>query len=171
MTELTVRPLAPEDIPDLADLLARCFYFALGSWWPGWLFPYLSLSLQWDLRQRGRRPHNVCLVAVRKGCLVGTVELAYRAEPWLWFWESPPPHPYLANLAIAAEHRRLGYARRLLQRCEELARQAGASTLHLHVLENNEPARRLYARQGFQLMGSPSGWCPPRRLLLRKVLA
>ncbi len=168
MAELVVRSLAPDDIPDLAVLLARCFYFGPDSWCPLWLFPYVCLSLQWDLRQRGQRAHSVCLVAERAGQLVGTVELAYRAEGC--FWGPIPPHPYLANLAIAAEHRRLGYASQLLQRCEALAREAGAPVLHLHVLENNEPARRLYARQGFRLVGSPSGWWPPRRLLLRKVL-
>ncbi|NJK60217.1 MAG: GNAT family N-acetyltransferase [Oscillatoriales cyanobacterium SM2_1_8] len=66
--------------------------------------------------------------------------------------------------------RRLGYATQLLQRCEALAQEGGAHALHLHVLENNEPARRLYARQGFRAVASPQGWWPPRRLLLRKIL-
>ncbi|HAN46824.1 MAG TPA: N-acetyltransferase [Cyanobacteria bacterium UBA8156] len=169
MAELVVRPLTPDDIPDLAALLGRCFYFGPDSWWPAWLFPYVCLSLQLDLRQRGQRPHSVCLVAEQGGHLVGTVELAYRSEPWPWFWGTPP-HPYLANLAIAPEYRRLGYAGQLLQRCEDLVRQAGEPTLHLHVLADNEPARRLYARQGFRLVSTAGGWWGPRRLLLCKVL-
>ncbi|MGQ9866458.1 MAG: GNAT family N-acetyltransferase [Pseudanabaenaceae cyanobacterium] len=168
MAELVVRPLQPDDIPNLAALLARCFYFEPGSWWPTWLFPYVCLSLQLDLRQRGQRSHSVCLVAERGGELVGTVELTYRTEPWLW---GPVlPCPYLSNLAIAPAHRGLGYAGQLLQRCEDLVRQAGEPMLHLHVLENNEPARRLYARRGFRLVGGAKGWWPPRRLLLRKVV-
>lgn len=126
---------------------------------------------------------------------IATVELSVRPsdswnrDPWFWQtwpWErfgslnhlgqrSRPYYPYVANLAVIASARRLGIARRLLERCERTARAWGYDRLYLHVLQNNTPARSLYHQQGYRLQAETSnsgflGWSQPRQLLLCKVL-
>jgi len=133
-----------------------------------------------------------------KSIPIATVELSVRPsdtwnrDPWFWqtgIWEQlgslskfsplgqdPLLHyPYIANLAVIASARRLGIARRLLDRCERTARAWGYDRLYLHVLQNNAPARSLYHQQGYRIQAETSspgllGWNQPRQLLLCKVL-
>jgi hypothetical protein len=120
---------------------------------------------------------------------IATVELSVRpSDTWSrdpWVWQTWPlgsiglrnctQYPYIANLAVIASARRLGIARRLLDRCERTARAWGYDRLYLHVLENNAPARSLYQQQGYrpqQVITTPSSlWFKqPRQILLCKIL-
>lgn len=56
----------------------------------------------------------------------------------------------LFDLLTAPEQRRRGYGTRLVTRILQWAVQNGAAHAYLQVVEDNEPARRLYARMGFE---------------------
>ena len=62
---------------------------------------------------------------------------------------SAPDLVYIEALAVAQSHRGQGIGSRLLSDAEAWARDRGRSRLALHVLANNEGARRLYDRAGF----------------------
>ena len=64
----------------------------------------------------------------------------------------------LAAIGVRGERRRAGIARRLLARCEESARAAGARRLMLEVAEDNEAARAFYACAGFGEAGRRRGY-------------
>lgn len=58
--------------------------------------------------------------------------------------------PYVWDVDVAAEHRRKGHGRALMQLAERTALAAGARNLGLHVAEGNTPARRLYESLGYR---------------------
>lgn len=69
-------------------------------------------------------------------------------------------------MGVAKPARGTGVADALLGRAVEAARQAGVEALALAVDQRNRPARRLYARWGFQETGARDAWIaspPPIR--------
>lgn len=56
----------------------------------------------------------------------------------------------LFDIVTDQEHRRKGYASRLMRGMMNTARSCGASIAYLQVIEENRPARTLYLRLGFQ---------------------
>ena len=87
-----------------------------------------------------------------------------------------PTYLYVSNLAIDQGHRRQGIATALLEECDQLARQWGFSETYLHVLENNQGARRLYRTVGYETEAVLGNWFTQtlgrsRRLLMRKTLS
>jgi ribosomal protein S18 acetylase RimI-like enzyme len=105
--------------------------------------------------------------------IVGTLEVSPRVA-WPW-GNASPSELYISNLAVAADCRRRGIARSLLLACEHQARVWGYQDLYLHVLENNYPARQLYARLGYNLSTTLLSWPSlqlgqSQRLLLHKRL-
>ena len=56
---------------------------------------------------------------------------------------------YVVTLDVAPEHRRIGLAARLMERAEAEAREAGCSSMALHVFTGNEAAIRFYERMGY----------------------
>ena len=64
----------------------------------------------------------------------------------------------LECIASREETRRRGGAKAILGGMETWARQEGAHTLHLQVAENNEAARALYSKFGFEQVGSYQYW-------------
>lgn len=173
-----IRAARPQDLADLADVLAHSFHAQDGMM--GWLYPLLRLGIQEDLRSRlrSKSPHQVCLVAVNgmpdTGRIIGTVELARRMYP-LWHISSDR-FLYLSNLAVQTDYRHQGAAYQLLLTCEQLALEWGFNDLYLHVLENNHPARKLYLKAGYRLQQVESRlgtwlWRQPRQLFLHKRIA
>jgi ribosomal protein S18 acetylase RimI-like enzyme len=179
---------ASKDLTQLADILALSFHGRDGL--VDWIYPLLRLGIYEDLknRLRSRSEHYICLVAEVASCvpgsldrqefpiecLAGTVEMALRSR---LAWQVPSSdYPYLSNLAVHPQYRRLGIAQQLLSNCEQTALQWGFSEIYLHVLENNHAARQLYYQAGYRLQQVDwnwSGWLlgQPRRLFLRKQLA
>jgi ribosomal protein S18 acetylase RimI-like enzyme len=183
-----LRLAASKDLTQLADILALSFHGREG--FVDWIYPLLRLGIYEDLknRLRCRSEHYICLIAETVSCdsetpdrfanpgdcVAGTVEMALRSRlPW----QVPSAdYPYLSNLAVHPQYRRLGIARQLLCSCEQTALQWGFSEIYLHVLENNHAARQLYDRAGYRLEqvdGHWSAWLlgQPRRLFLRKQLS
>jgi ribosomal-protein-alanine N-acetyltransferase len=59
----------------------------------------------------------------------------------------------ILTLAVRPAARRAGLGARLTQAAADFAARAGAERLFLEVAEDNDPARALYARQGFEQTG------------------
>ena len=57
---------------------------------------------------------------------------------------------YVERLVVSPEFRRQGMARRLLAAAEDLAKDAGKTTVGLHVSGNNLAALRLYEGEGYE---------------------
>ncbi len=60
----------------------------------------------------------------------------------------------ILTIGVAPERRRRGGAARLLERALVDCAARGVRTLFLDVADDNEPARRFYARQGFREVGT-----------------
>lgn len=177
-TPFHLRTLKQKDLPDVAALLSRCFYPQEG--WRSWLTPIMQMGIFHDLQSRyGVRltPYTSLIGAqiLHRSSpeLMGTVEVSLKAlSPWLPF---APAVPYISNLAVAPQCRCQGVGKQLLFACEEIVRQWGHEYLYLHVLDNNTPARRLYAKAGYQRVNRPPHWSdlfftPSKRSLLYKHL-
>jgi ribosomal protein S18 acetylase RimI-like enzyme len=120
---------------------------------------------------RGPQPHSQ--KRPPREAVVGTVEVALRSTYPMPL--SNPSFPYLSNLAVHPDYRRLGIAGKLLCASEEMAASRGFPEVYLHVLDDNTAARRLYGQLGYQVQDTTPLWyCwlfrRPRRLLLRKRL-
>ena len=121
------RPARGEDIPALAALERACFPEGADE---AMLERFLS-----DGRHR-------LLVAEEGGALLG----------YAWY-EFVLDEGYVGNVAVAAEHRRRGVGRLLTEDMLSDARAKRLAFLTLEVRESNIPARGLYEKTGFQVVG------------------
>lgn len=187
--KLTILPATAEDTKATSAVLVQSFYdfpnFA------NWIYPFLQFTINEDLRYRLRSqsPLYRCFVAkltlsndqIQKMQLspqesglvvVGTIEVALRS-PFLW--TSSPQYPYISNLAVAQDFRRLGIGQQLLIHCEQTALNWGYQETRLHVLDGNDAAKQLYYNNGYQIAQVEANWGNlwfdySPRLLLRKQI-
>ncbi len=177
---LLVRPATIEDAPALAMVIVNSFHRYSGI--KQWFVPLLRLGIGEDLRYRLRsspNSHHGCFVA----CLlderdteivVGTIEVTVKYVQSMAI--APMKVPYISNLAVDPQYRRLGIARQLLQRCEVQVKRWNYSNIGLHVLENNAGAKELYRQCGYETQHVErqlSSWIfnQPKRLFLQKNLS
>ncbi|MEL6578538.1 MAG: GNAT family N-acetyltransferase [Cyanobacteria bacterium J06621_12] len=184
--KLTIHPASIEDTKVVSEILAQSFYnfpeFAQ------WVYPFLRFTINEDLRYRLRStsPNYRCLVAKivpsnltantghsSEPIIVGTIELALRSA----LWSNQPQYPYISNLAVAEDYRRLGVGSKLLNACEQAALDWGYQEIRLHVLDRNQSAKQLYCHNGYQISQIEPGWGNfglwfdySPRLLLRKTI-
>ena len=174
--KLTIQPAQIEDIKVISSVLAKSFYdfpeFA------HWIYPILQFTINEDLRYRLRShsPRYACLVAKlarpdSQDIIVGTAEIALRSTS---FWQNQPKHPYISNLAVKQEYRRLGIGSQLLNKCEQIALDWGYHETRLHVLDCNNSAKQLYCCNGYQILPKELNWgmwfdCSSRLLLTKKI--
>ena len=177
-----VRSVEFQDLTTVAAILTESFHPQEGINFC--LYPLFRIGIYEDLRTklRSNSPHYSCLVAIASDPansivayrpIIGTVEIGLK---------TPSMGPnlssrclYLSNLAVSPDYRRKGVAVKLLYRCEEIALEWGFNDLYLHVLENNESAKRLYFDRGYRLKYIEPAWMSwffwrPRRMLLQKTL-
>jgi len=186
--KLTIQPAVIEDTREISTILAQSFYsfpeFA------HWIYPLLRFTINEDLRYRLRSasPHYRCLVAKitpssdqnlnlldrlsSDSSIVGTIEIALRSS----LWSNNPQNPYISNLAVAQDYRRLGVGSQLLIACERAALDWGYTETRLHVLERNESAKQLYCKNGYQISQIEPNWGNlwfdySPRLLLKKIIS
>ena len=104
--------------------------------------------------------------------VVGTAEIALRS---LSFWSTNLQYPYISNLAVHRDFRRLGIGSQLLSKCEQIALEWGYQETRLHVLDSNDSAKQLYCNNGYQISQIEANWANlwfdySPRLLLKKQL-
>ncbi|HIK23077.1 MAG TPA: GNAT family N-acetyltransferase [Thermosynechococcus sp. M3746_W2019_013] len=166
---IEIRAAEITDLPSVAQLVALSFHPG-GGWQALWR-GFLQLGIEQDLRDRWQRerPHYHCWLAIMPiggaSRCVGSVEVQLREI-------KGQPNPYLSNLAVHPDYRRRGIGRRLLQAVEThlYAIYSDYSDLYLHVLAQNQAARQLYARCGFEVVEEDFTFWGERKLLLRKSL-
>lgn len=180
----SIHPATAIETKAVSDVLVQGFYnfpdFAK------WIYPFLKFTINEDLRYRLRSqsPHYCCFVAKiarsqpqnilkleSEDMIVGTIEVALRSPS---IWTTNVQYPYISNLAVANEFRRLGIGRQLLARCERTALNWGYQETRLHVLDSNDAAKQLYCGSGYQISQIEPNWGNlwenSPRLLLRKYL-
>ena len=99
--------------------------------------------------------HQVLFAVDEEDALMGLIWLAGRA-PFYVFRERLA---WIYNLHVIPKHRRKGVARHLLREAEEWARLEGLRSIGLHVIDFNEPARRLYESVGYKLVATHNASC------------
>jgi RimJ/RimL family protein N-acetyltransferase len=102
------------------------------------------------LRAVRRSPHAAVFVAENDDGIVARLSLARDSHP-------ASPHVADLGLMVAADHRRRGIGRLLMEQAVEWARESRIEKLELHVFPHNEPAIRLYEQFGFEREGLRCG--------------
>ncbi|MEI6442199.1 MAG: GNAT family N-acetyltransferase [Nostocales cyanobacterium ELA583] len=158
--QLQIRVATPDDFINIAQIVAESFHSQEGLW--GLAFPLLRVGIYEDLRYRLKSPtpYHICLVAVDAATedqkIMGTIEMGVRVND-AWSMVNPG-FPYLSNLAVHPDYRRLGVGSSLLTRCEQISQTWGFQDLYLHVLENNHHARQLYFKLAYRAYKVESPW-------------
>jgi ribosomal-protein-alanine N-acetyltransferase len=67
----------------------------------------------------------------------------------------------IVNLAVREDRRRCGWGQRLLADLMQLVRDRGLERIVLEVRSSNQIAQRLYAKNGFGIVGVRKGYYPP----------
>lgn len=136
-TELTIRPLRPEDRPEWQDL------------WTQYLSFY-ETSVAADVydstfeRLLGQDKQDFsCLVAEHEGRLVGFTHYLFHRHAW-----KIENVCYLQDLFAHPECRGTGIGRALIEAVYATADAEGAPSVYWLTQEFNAPARRLYDRIG-----------------------
>ncbi|WP_019507889.1 GNAT family N-acetyltransferase [Pleurocapsa sp. PCC 7319] len=186
--QLTIDPADLADTRAISSILAQSFYnlpeFA------HWVYPFIQVTINEDLRYRlrSRSPLYCCLVAKlanhnQEGIaneynsdsnlqIAGTVEIALRSAS---FWSNERHYPYISNLAVNINYRRLGIGSQLLAKCEQIAADWGYQETRLHVLDSNQSAKQLYRYNGYQILQIEASWgkfwldYSPRLLLKKQI--
>lgn len=186
-SKLTVRPATAEDTKAISSVLTQSFYNFPDV--VNWVYPFLRFTINEDLRYRLRShsPLYRCLVAKlvhpkdgdryltdesNGDLVVGTAEIALRS---LSLWSTNLQYPYISNLAVHRDFRRLGIGSQLLSKCEQIALEWGYQETRLHVLDSNDSAKQLYCNNGYQISQIEANWVNlwfdySPRLLLKKQL-
>ena len=131
MSEMTVRNVRSEDLPQITALEQSCFSV-----------PWTQEMLRSQLTDG-----HVFLAAVEDGQVLGYVGLQYILD-----------EGYITNVATAPARRREGIAGMLLSTLKKRAAALGLSFLTLEVRRSNAPARRLYEKHGFSDVGRRRGY-------------
>ena len=183
--KLTISPATIEDTKAASTVLAKSFYDFPD--YANWVYGFLRFTINEDLRYRLRShsPRYCCLVAKLASqadvaayssasdfTIVGTVEIALRSPS---FWSTNLQYPYISNLAVNQNYRRLGIASQLLAKCEQIALDWGYQETRLHVLDSNDSAKELYYHNGYQILQVEANWVSlwfdySSRLLLKKQI-
>jgi ribosomal protein S18 acetylase RimI-like enzyme len=174
ITDLAQARAAQADLPAIAALLVRNFQLYPPGL--GWLTPVMRRGVLEDLRQRLRNAgkYYACYRAVLGDQIVGTAELSLRPVQtrYGWLWQGKIDRaPYLANLAVEQLHRRRSVAGQLMVTCEQQAQAWGYGQIYLTVMANNQAARSLYVKAGYEIVRRDAGWLSRgEKLLMRKAL-
>lgn len=101
------------------------------------------------IHTRCREAHGKVYVAEEDSMVVGFTTVLAR-EPFTELDDPPGYYALITDLVVLEPYRGRGIGRRLLERAEAYAKQAGATELRIGVLAKNGAARRLYLDVGFQ---------------------
>lgn len=60
------------------------------------------------------------------------------------------PRPYISDLCVTPDFRRLGIGQMLVKRCEQFCQESGFEKVYVRVNSTNEAASRMYKKLGYQ---------------------
>ena len=126
-----IRILRKEDLKDVAEIEKLCF----GE-------PWSENSLELLLRDG-----NFGVAAIEEGRVVGYVGVI-----------SAPPEGEITNVATHPDFRRRGVGEGILEALKREAEDRGIESLYLEVRRSNSPARGLYEKMGFAVIGERKGF-------------
>jgi ribosomal-protein-alanine N-acetyltransferase len=129
---VTLRAMTPDDVAAVAAIDRRSF-----------ALPWSEVSFRSDLTANAAAH----LIVAEAASAAGRRVVGY-AGYWLVIDEA-----HLSTLAVDPEVRRRGIGERILREAMRHAARAGAAMMTLEVRVSNEPARRLYEKFGFQVVG------------------
>ena len=123
---MIVRPLEPADVPAVIALWQE-----VGDY-------HEEMDNPATLRRKAERDPGLFLVAEEAGWIVGTVMGGFDGRMGT-----------IGRLAVAADRRRQGLARQLMQELEDRLKQKGAAAVSLLVEQENDAAISLYRDIGY----------------------
>ena len=126
-----IRILKSEDLEQIAEIEKLCF----GE-------PWSENSLELLLRDG-----NFGVAAIEDGRVVGYVGVI-----------SAPPEGEITNVATHPDFRRRGVGEGILEALKREAGDRGIESLYLEVRRSNSPARGLYEKMGFIVVGERRGF-------------
>ena len=126
-----IRILKSEDLEQIAEIEKLCF----GE-------PWSENSLELLLRDG-----NFGVAAIEEGRVVGYVGVI-----------SAPPEGEITNVATHPDFRRRGVGEGILEALKREAGDRGIESLYLEVRRSNSPARGLYEKMGFAVIGERKGF-------------
>lgn len=130
---LNIRPMQPEDLPEVIDIERRSYPF---PW---------TRSIFGDCLHAGYS----CWVCGRGGVIEGYGILTVAAG-----------ESHLLNLCVRPESRGEGIGRKLLRQLIAIARRHDADILFLEVRASNSAARKLYQAEDFNELGTRKDYYP-----------
>ena len=139
-----IRPAEHKDVRAIADLLPELAAFDVPKGrnskdlWEG------DLATLYRWRDDLEPQVMVHVAEATSGTIEGFTIVPLREELM-----SHEPSSHLEAIVVAETARGTGLGRRLLENAEQQARSAGAKTITLHVFGNNERARSVYRKLGY----------------------
>lgn len=145
---IVLRAMQDQDVPAIMAIEERAYPFP----WTAGIFH--------DCLRAGYS----CHVIEREGELIGYGVMSSGAR-----------EAHILNVCVSPDERGRGYGRLLMERMIEQARRLQAEMMFLEVRPSNQPALRLYARLGFNEIGTRNNYYPAEQgredaLLLAKQL-
>ena len=131
-SSLSLRPMTPSDVPEVARIETTAF------------------STPWSDRTFRSLLH-------RPGVELWVAEWGDQLAAYAILWKVLDEGE-LANIAVRKDLRGRGIGSGLLSRMLEVAEDSGVRSLYLEVRESNSVAREMYARRGFQEIGIRKGY-------------
>ncbi|HZY61765.1 MAG TPA: GNAT family N-acetyltransferase [Edaphobacter sp.] len=130
---LQVRPIAPQDAQDAAELSRQLGYDTTPE--------AIAAHIAWlDAHPQ----QQAAFVACYGDEVVGWVEVAIMRNI------QSPPYGFIKGFVVSENHRSLGIGKRLCREIEEWCRKRGIHHLRVGSRSSREAAHRFYLREGFQ---------------------
>ena len=121
---MNIRRVSPEDVKDLMRLEDG------------------SIEHPWceeDLVKLATDPNKAGFIAEEDGLITGYIGLSFIMD-----------EAEIGNLVVDKDHRRQGLACKLMEEVKGFLKEQGISKVYLEVAEDNEAARELYLKTGFE---------------------
>lgn len=146
MSDLTIRPATPADVPALLDLVTSAYRGDSAR--RGWSHEADLLDGQRTdveaLSDLIAAPRSAILLAFRDADLVGCVQVT----------EPKPNSAYLGLLSVRPDLQAAGLGRALIATAEKYAREAlGATEMEMTVIRQRTELIAWYERRGYRLTG------------------
>jgi ribosomal protein S18 acetylase RimI-like enzyme len=136
-----VRPATPADVGSLVRMKMALAATEKAE------FAVRSTAQDWLRDGFGSGARFTAFIAEHEGAAIGMITCSER-----YYTGWPEPTIYVVDIFVEPRHRRRGIARALLGRVAALAIARGSPMIELTVRDDN-PARNLYRRCGFQRVG------------------